>query len=201
MSGLCEFLEDFGETAASAPEATAKIDEAQIESERLAAFEEGYRAGWDDAAKAQTDDGAALSEGLRQSLQDVSFTYHEAYGHVMNAVAPLLEDMVQSLLPQMLRATLGAHIAQTLQDLARDIGGLDVELAVAPEMVSAVEPMVEDDFGFPLRLVSDASLNADQADLRYGESEKQIDLGDLMTTVTEAVHGFAHDHRRKMANG
>ena len=66
---------------------------------QLDAFEEGYRAGWDDAIKAQSDDRTRISE-FAQNLQDLSFTYHEAYSHAINAMTPLLEDIVRSVLPK-----------------------------------------------------------------------------------------------------
>ncbi|MBS0125744.1 ABC transporter ATP-binding protein [Thetidibacter halocola] len=201
MSALCDFLEDFSSTPASSTDMVPMIDEAEIEAHRLAAFEEGYRAGWDDAVKAQSADQAALSDGLRQALQDMSFTYHEAYGQMMTAITPLLEDLVQVLLPGMARATLGAHVVQTLKDLSHEIGALDVELAVSPDAMEAVAPLLEQDFGFPIRLVADSALSTEQADLRFGQSERQIDLAELLNTVTEAVQGFVHDQRRKTANG
>jgi flagellar assembly protein FliH len=67
--------------------------------------------------------------------------------------------------------------------------------------MEAVAPLLEDDFGFPIHLVADPALSPEQADLRFGQSERQIDLGELLNTVTEAVQGFVHDQRRKTANG
>jgi flagellar assembly protein FliH len=173
----------------------------QSEAQRLESFETGYKAGWDDAIQANSDDKARISSALGQHLQDLSFTYHEAYSHVMNVMAPLLEDIVGTLLPNMAREALGAHVVDELQKQAQAIGALDVVIAVAPNRVSAVAPLIEQDFGFPIRLIADDTLGEDQADIRFGETEWQVDLGTLVDSVTSAIQGFAQENRRKVSHG
>jgi flagellar assembly protein FliH len=201
MTGLADYLDDFGEPEQTAVPVEQGPDPAEIEARRLEAFEEGYRAGWDDAVKAQADDATKLSSTFAQHLGDLSFTYQEAYASVMGAVAPLMDEMVQKLLPELARQHLGGHIADQLTALARDIGRSDVVIAVAPGRREAVEPLIEGDFAFPVRVVEDDTLGDDQADIRFGETERQIDLGDMLNTFTEAVEGFAEENGRKIANG
>ena len=207
MSALADLLEDFGAKAqAAGPTATEvpaepQISEAEIEGQKLEAFEKGYRAGWDDAVKAQSDDRTRISSAFGQHLQDLSFTYHEAYTQVMNAVTPLLDEMVRSLLPELARQTLGQHIVEQLQAMSLEIGRMDVVVAVRPERIEAVKPLLDQDFGFPIRLTADDSLAEEQADIRFGATERQIDLSDLAASLAEAVAGFAHDNQRKMKHG
>lgn len=207
MSGLAALLEDFGSAPAPsrakpAPEPVQPaFSEADLEGKKLEAFEKGYRAGWDDAVKAQSDDRTRISSAFGQHLQDLSFTYHEAYTQVMNAVTPLLDDVVGTLLPEIARATLGHHIVEQLQAMSREIGRMEVVVAVAPGKIDAVTPLLDHDFGFPIQLIPDDTLAEEQADIRFGQTERQIDLGDLIASVAEAVEGFAHDNRRKMNHG
>lgn len=204
MTGLQDILEDFGAAVRASPVWTAaepQISDSEIEGMKLESFESGYKAGWDDAVKAHSDDRARISSALGQHLQDLSFTYHEAYSQVMNAVTPLLNEMVQVVLPEIARASLAQHIADQLAGRAKDAGALDVMVAVSPSRIAAVRPLLEQDFGFPIELVEDDTLDEEQADIRFGETETQIDLGDLVASVKEAVDGFTHDNRRKIANG
>jgi hypothetical protein len=204
MSDLHEFLEDFGlllQPAATPQASGPGISEVDLEGQKLESFEKGYRAGWDDAVAAQSDEATRISSAFGQHLQDLSFTYHEAYGQVMSAVTPLLTELVETLLPEVARATLGQHIAEQLKKRANEIGQLEVEVAVAPTRLEAVAPLLEGNFGFPLRLVSDDTLAEEQADIRFGDQERQIDLGDLITSVSEAVQGFAHDNERIRNHG
>lgn len=203
MSLFANLLEDFGTPGAgpSAEPAAPRISETEIEGAKLEAFEKGYKAGWDDAVKAQSDDRTRISSAFGQHLQDLSFTYHEAYSQVMSAVAPILNEMAGTVLPQIARATLSQHIADQLDALTQEIGALGVVIAVAPSRVEAVQGLLQQDFGFPIELAADETLNEDQADIRFGETERQIDLGELIASVAEAVEGFTHDNQRKIAHG
>ncbi|QRF64870.1 hypothetical protein [Ponticoccus alexandrii] len=203
MSLFANLLEDFGTpgTDLSAEPAAPRVSEAEIEGAKLEAFEKGYKAGWDDAVKAQSDDRTRISSAFGQHLQDLSFTYHEAYSQVMSAVAPILTEMAGTVLPQIARATLSQHIAEQLDAMTQEIGALGVVIAVAPSRVDAVQGLLQQDFGFPIELAADDTLNEDQADIRFGETERQIDLGELIASVAEAVEGFTHDNQRKISHG
>lgn len=197
---LRSVLEDFGSTQIR-PLHPGGIATADLEAEKLEAYEQGYRAGWDDAIKAQADDKTRIASDFAQNLQDLSFTYHEAYSRVLNAMSPLLQDMVNTLLPEMARQTLAPHLIEQLETLAGDIGSLKVIIAVAPGNLEAVQPLTTRDFGFPLELTADDTLGEGQADLRFGETEREIDLSDVIQSIGKSVEAFAYDNERKVANG
>lgn len=202
MNPLTQIFEDFGEQKSVQPAASdTAFNEADLEGQKLEAFESGFKAGWDDAIKAQTTESAQMSSALSQHLQDLSFTYHEASNQMLDAVSPLLNEMVSVLLPEMARATIGLHIVEKLKEMAKEIGSVEVRIAVSSEHVAVVNELLAEDFSFPVSVVEDDTLASEQADIRFGSTEKQIDLGDLVASVTEAVAGFAHDNRRKLANG
>lgn len=201
MSALAHLLEDFSPLPGSQGAGRLSLSEAEVEGAKLDAFEKGYKAGWDDAVKAQSEDRTRISSAFGQRLMDLSFTYHEAYGQVMNALTPLLAEMTGAVLPQLARASMAQHIADQLGGLTQEIGALPVILAVAPARIETVEPLLQQDFGFPLQLEADETLSEDQADIRFGKTERQIDLGALVASVTEAVDGFTHDTQRKIAHG
>ncbi|MGR3272717.1 ABC transporter ATP-binding protein [Thalassococcus profundi] len=194
---LRDLLEDFSAPAQPAGASTApEPSDFDLEGAKLQSFEEGYKAGWDDAIAAQSADQSRIASDFAQNLQDLSFTYHEAYSHVMNAMTPLLEEMVRSLLPGLAREALGLQIVEQLQDRAREIGSLAVEISVAPQNVAAIAPLLERDFGFPLNLLPNDTLGDGQADIRFGDSESQVDLTGVLSSIDEAVQGFAHETRR-----
>ena len=65
---------------------TLVLDTGALEDAKLASFESGYSAGWEDAAAAQADDQTRVSADLARSLQSLTFTYHEARNHVLKAI-------------------------------------------------------------------------------------------------------------------
>lgn len=182
---IAHLLEEFGDPSDGTPLAMTDVS---LEEERLAAFEKGYQAGWDDAVKAQSEDARRIGADLAQNLQDLRFTYEEAYGAVLAALRPLLTEMAGAVLPQLARASLAPRIAEMLHDHARAVGRQPIEIAAAPEDLPRLEHLTGD--GIEITLVADDTLAAGQVYLRFGESEAEIDLPGVLAGITAAVSGF-----------
>ena len=97
---------------------------------RLEAYEQGYRAGWEDAAAAHAEDQRRIRVDLARSLQALGFTYQEARSHVLKSLAPLMQDMVGKLLPEMAREALAPTVLETLMPLAEQLADEPVTLVV-----------------------------------------------------------------------
>lgn len=178
MSGLLN-LEDFG----GPPRVTA-------DDRTDTRYEEGYRAGWDDAVAAAEQNQSQVTEDLAKSLADISFGFTEARTHVLNGLAPVLSAMAEKLLPEAAQA----HFAQTVLAAARQIaeGATDypVELAVAPQSRAAVEQILPGDLPFAIEIVEDPLLGPGQAQMRAADIEKVLDLAAAETAIRAAVSDF-----------
>ncbi|MET4128938.1 flagellar biosynthesis protein [Roseovarius sp. MBR-6] len=182
---IAHLLEEFGDPSDGTPLAMTDVS---LEEERLAAFEKGYQAGWDDAVKAQSEDARRITADLAQNLQDLRFTYEEAYGAVMAALRPLLTEMAGAVLPQLARESLAPRIAEMLHDHARAQGRQPIEIAAAPEDLPRLEQLTGD--SLEIALVADDTLAEGQVYLRFGESEAEVDLPGVLAGITAAVSGF-----------
>lgn len=200
MTSLAAYLEDFGSPASG--ESSVSVSDEMLESERLESFDKGYRAGWDDAIKAKAEDGAHLSDGIAQNLQDLSFTYHDVHAQVLSNLTPLFHEILQKILPSLARDTLGAHIAEQLSKIARDIGTVQIEIAVAPGFGAQVSQFVnEASSSLPISVTESTAVSEGQAELRLGAKELSIDLSDVSKQIKEAVHAVLHDQSEKRAHG
>ncbi|PJE27392.1 flagellar assembly protein FliH [Pseudooceanicola antarcticus] len=198
MKSIARILEDFG---APRPTHAPGLSEEELETIRLEAFENGYKAGWDDAAKAARDEQGHIAADFARNLQDLSFTYHEAHGHVLSAVKPLLEDIVEKLLPDAARETLGLRVVDQLEALAREKSTVAVEISVAPDNLRLVEGLADQDFGFPVVMQGDDTLSEGQVFLRFGTEETEIDLGEVTEGIRGALAGFFAEQERKEDHG
>ncbi|MGI3164019.1 ABC transporter ATP-binding protein [Pseudooceanicola sp. 200-1SW] len=198
MKPIVRLLEDFGR-----PEAVAApgLSEDELETLRLEAFENGYKAGWDDAAKASQEEQAHIGADLARNLQDLSFTYHEAHSHMLSSVKTLLEEIVGKILPETARDTLGPRVAEQLETLARQRTAPAVEISVAPSNRGVIDGLAEQDFGFPVRVESDDTLSDGQVFLRFGEEETEIDLGEVTDGIRDALAGFFAEQERMESHG
>ena len=169
---------------------TLVLDTGALEDAKLASFESGYSAGWEDAAAAQADDQTRVSADLARSLQSLSFTYHEARGHVLKAIEPLLRQVVGQLLPVLAKATLSAMVAEVLMPLAEGLAGAPITLMLNPAARSAIEDLVAKTSGLPLILIEEPTLGEGQVYLKLGDVEREVNLDRAVLEISAAVCGF-----------
>lgn len=193
---ISDRLEDFGGYVRGA---AVSLTGVALEEARLASFEKGYQAGWDDALKAQAEDSRQISADFAQNLRDLSFTYEEAYTAVMDGLRPLLEEMLATVLPEMARQSLGARLAEQLHEIAREHGRRPVEIVAAPADMAALQDLAGVDTSLTLTLSEEPSLAEGQVFLRFGECEREIDLADLLQGLGETVAGYFEETRKETA--
>ena len=200
MTSLALYLEDFGTPISG--HTAAVISDEMLETERLESFDKGYRAGWDDAIKAKSDEGAQFADGVAQSLQDLSFTYHEVHAQILSNLGPLFEEILQKMLPRLARETLGAHVADQLASMARDMGTVQIEIAVAPGTAGQVSQLVNGSGArLPITVVEDSDVPEGRADMRLGAKEVSIDLSDVIVQISEAVRAALQGQTEMRAHG
>jgi flagellar assembly protein FliH len=177
-------LESFDPEGSAAAGAALAAD---AEERRLAAYESGYAAGWEDAVAAQAGDARRLREDLARNLRDLSFTYHEARAEVLKGLAPLLRAMIDQVLPETARATLGARIAEVVAAEAERLGSPPVQIVVAPADRAAVEAALPDSPPFDLALAVEPTLAEGQVHFRFGSEERVLDLPALLDRIRALV--------------
>ena len=166
------------------------LDRVALDDEKLAAYETGYRAGWDDASSAVSEDQTRARAELARNMQTLSFTYHEARGHVLKAVEPLLLQIVGQLLPEIARETLAPFVLETLMPLAESLGDAPVTLVINPVARAAVEALLEQATGLPMTIEEEPTLGEGQVYIRMGTFETQVDLDKATADIAAAVRGF-----------
>lgn len=178
------------ETDDSAESETIVTDLSAMEEARLSAYEQGYTAGWDDAAAAQSDEHGRISTELARNFQALGFTFQEARTHVLLAMEPLLRDLVSLVLPRIARDTLPVTVAEVLMPLVNKMAEEPVTLVFNPAMRAAVEKLLDHVAGPPLKFLEEPSLGEGQVYLRLGDSETRIDLDAMTDQIASAIDDF-----------
>lgn len=176
-------------------------DTGHLEEAKLASFEAGYSAGWEDAAAALSEEQNRIRADLARNLQGLAFTYHEARDHVLRALEPLLKEMVARLLPTLARETLGQLVVETLRPMAAERAGAPLTLVINPVSRRAVELVLAENAGLPLQIEEEPSLGEGQAYLRFATSETRIDLDRAIAEIIAAVRDFFALSRKEAPNG
>lgn len=166
------------------------IGDEQRETEKLNAFEAGYQAGWDDAVSAQGESDARLTEDFVQSVQDISFTYHEALAKLTLGMKPLLTALMSRLLPEIADRGLVLQIAAQLGALLENESGGLIEIAVSPEKSGIVKELLDGLTSVPFTIAAEPALSSGQAYLRAGQTEREVNLDQVCAGISEAIDAF-----------
>lgn len=178
------------ETVETHKKATVVTDIGALEEARLAAYEQGYSAGWEDASNATSEDQTRIGADLARSIQALGFTYHEARMHVLRAIGPLLQEMVARLLPEMAREALAPVVLETLMPMAETMADAPVSIVMNPAVRPAIEALLERATGLPLTVIEEPTLGEGQVYLRLGDTETHVDLDRATAEIAAAVRGF-----------
>lgn len=179
---VAAFLEEFADT----PTALRPGSEATQQRD----YETGYKAGWDDASAAQSEAQEQLRTELVQTLQDLSFTFHEARASMVLAMTPVFDQLVQEIVPAALRDTLGLHLVQHLTQAAADSVPDRLTLTLAPQDRDRIEAAFPPDMAAPLELVEDEALAPGQARFQFGTRAARLDLPAVEALIRDSVQGF-----------
>ena len=183
-------LEVFDLPDTPARRSTIVTDATALEDIRMQAYEQGYTAGWDDAAAAQSEDKSRIQADFARNLQTLGFTFQEARMHVLRAIQPLLHEIVTCLLPQVARESLASVALETLMPLADEMADAPVTLVVSPTSRPAVEALLEQATGLPLTVIEEPTLGDGQVYFRLGNIETRLDLDRATTEIASAVRNF-----------
>ncbi len=189
------------DTPETLPPGMVVLDAEQLEEHRIAAYEAGYKAGWEDASAASAAEQGALRADVARNLQAMSFTYHEARTQILRALEPLLAEIAARLLPEIARAALPGQISAILLPLAEQRTEVPVTLAVNPAARTAIEALVSTPSGLPLVVVENPDLGPGQASLRLGEVETRIDLDAAVAAIRSLVRDFFDMPRKERKYG
>lgn len=175
-------LEDFAATAAPDTRAAAE--------DRLHAYEEGYKAGWDDANSTEAQAQDRISAEFSKTLEDMTFGYHEARGHILASLAPLLTDMVARVLPTLAEQGFARTVADTVLPLAEAAADQPLELRICPENASAMARLLDNAPALPVTLVKDDTLGPGQALVSSPRQAREIDIDAMLAALKGALDDF-----------
>lgn len=187
-------LECFGATEVETDQIMTTL--AAMEEQRLAAYDAGYRAGWEDAGAAHDAQRSAEVEAALQHLQDLSFTYHEARQALMAEIAPLMAEVVGKVLPAAAHRSLVPMIVDLLRDKAADLANLPLRVTAPAAVLGQLRSLLGEIEGLPIDYVDAGSGAAGVAVVAFARGETKIDLDSLTMRIGAAVSDYFTSNRQ-----
>ncbi|WP_371168274.1 flagellar biosynthesis protein [Aliiroseovarius sp. 2305UL8-7] len=180
-------LEDFEFAEVSGVLGQTSRTAAEIEAARLASYETGYSAGWDDALQGVDEDKDRIDAAFARNLEDLGFTFHEARSHVLGSLEPMLNALVETLLPEVLQDTLIHVVNEEIMPLAAEAADRPIELRVSSKSRSVLDPLMIRVPTSPLEIREDDTLPDGQVFLRSATAERCIDFSAALSRIRDAV--------------
>lgn len=187
---IAHLLEDFAPQTPVV--AMPEINEAEIEEQKLASYETGYSAGWDDAVTAKDNEVTKISSELANSLEDLSFTFHEAQSQLLETLDPMFKVLTSAVLPDAMAASFGHHIVDQLTDMAKSQADQPINIVVSPGEGAAVRALLTRSFSVPVTVREDVGLSAGQAYLKVGGVERELNSAALIDAIKDSIEAFSH---------
>jgi hypothetical protein len=169
-----------------APEPPAEGDGAGLE-----AFEQGYRNGWDDCIAHETEERRRIGADLAAGLAGVAVTADAVREEILAGLAPLFEQIAGQLLPAVAAEALAPLLADELGRIAAEQAAPEIRMLAAPSACPAIERLVAGMPGLAVAIVPEPAFAEGQVSLRFAGQRRDIDLGEAVDRMTEAIRGFA----------
>jgi flagellar biosynthesis/type III secretory pathway protein FliH len=166
------------------------VEVTAVEEAKVASFEQGYSAGWDDAVAALQGDQTRIRADLARNLQSLAFTFQDARSHVLQAIRPLILEMVDRLLPEVARDTLAPIVLEALTPMADELADAPLTLVLNPAARGQIEDLVTQAAGLPMEIEEEPSLSEGQVYIRFGTVETKVDLSQVTNDIASAVRAF-----------
>ncbi|WP_299899571.1 ABC transporter ATP-binding protein [uncultured Ruegeria sp.] len=195
---IAHLLEDFTTQTGTGP--VLLLDEDALEEQRLAAFEDGYGAGWEDAIRAQEQSRGQISAELARSLQDMSFTYHEAITRMTLSLEPMFASLVQTVLPEMAERGLAARLVEQLCEMARSRAEQPMQIMVPPGCAEKVAALLPQDLHSTPQVIEHSELEPGQARLEVGTSRHEVDCTALLAAIAQIFDAYVFEARKALSN-
>lgn len=154
-----------------------------------ASFEDGYKEGWIDAQAAAQDETSELNSEIATALQEAGFAYFEARQHIFNSMRPLLEAMIDQVVPALARDVLPQKIVEEVLSHAAD-NEPPMHILCAPDIAKPLGDVLARHVTFPIDVKTEVTLTETQAVLKFAESEATIDLGAIVSGMKTALADF-----------
>jgi flagellar assembly protein FliH len=190
---IADFFENFDANSNANTNVPTMSDD-DLEDIRLAAFEKGYAAGWEDALKSQATENSRASNGMAHHLEDISFTFHEAREQFAKCSGEILRLISEKFLPEILHGTLGQHILQEIESILNSSAPDALTIFVPKGKKENFQNLLKLELPMSLYIEEDISLNDDQIALRVIDIEREINVNRTINSMLDAIDTFTFEN-------
>lgn len=167
-------------------------DTEYLEDQKLAAYEKGYAAGWEDAREADRQSDRELQVAVSRNLQSLAFGQHEVRTNLLRALRPLIEGLAEKILPEIAHEAVGAFVVEEIMKLSEQALDQPLTLFVHPASRTLVQNTLQEATGLSFDIRDEPSLLPEQVLIHRIPEERLIDLNDSLARIRDVTRAFFH---------
>lgn len=158
---------------------------------------EGREAARAELAQAQ----GRLRSDVAEAIAAITFTHAEARASLLAALRPLMETVMDRIVPDAARDALPAHVAAAVQQAAAADSAAPLVLRAPPASVPALSDLARRQAGCPLRVEADDSLEAGCVLLEAAAGATLLDADALAEEIRAALSALITPDERLSRHG
>jgi flagellar assembly protein FliH len=181
------FLEDFGQIDARHVDLDRS---AKVGGAERVEFDDGYRAGWEDALAEAAEERSGISRALGERLLELSHSQEAANRAALASLEPLLHELFDKVLPRAADKFFLPVILEEARALLDGAGAQALRVAVCPDEAAAMRALARDAGLDAATIVEDPAMSPSQAMLRHEREERRVDLAEVLARFDDALDEF-----------
>lgn len=182
-------------------ERRTRLSDTELEDLKLAAFEQGFTAGWEDAVKAHSDGNEERKDEIVEALRDAEFSLHEARRGLIASLAPLFSSIMSTVLPAAVAPSLPLHIAEQLKQMCTSVLDQKIEVEVSEEFAERLQGILDEAMCEAVHVIPSSDKSFLGARLRVGREEKEIDMQRLVEEIEQSLAAALNSFTQETSNG
>ncbi|QQA42967.1 hypothetical protein [Pelagovum pacificum] len=163
-------------------------------------YEDGFATGREAGLAEAQEEQARLTEDVALKFSELAFTLEEARSGVLASLEPMLRGLVDTLVPELARASLSPWVVEAIMDAARADSRAPIALLVSEEAHAALSAIAEQQKGLRISVDATATLGGGEVLIRTPERETMLDLDRLVTEIGEALQNLFTEPTTRVAN-
>jgi len=160
-----------------------------FEALRDSAYSEGIKAGAEATSRAFEEEKIRTLAPILEALNDMAFTQVEACRAMVKSMQPMVEQLVETLLPESARMGFGAEVSALICKAFEKAPAAKLIITVSPDTVPAMQSMLA-----PAKaeyaIEPDPSMGGLEARVSWQGGYDQIDLDATLTQIRTAITAF-----------
>lgn len=160
-----------------------------FEALRESAYSDGVKSGAEAASRAFEDEKTRTLAPILEALNDMSFTQVEACQATLKSMRPMIEQMVQTVLPESARVGFGSEIAALLSKAYEKAPASHITISVAPDAVKSIQAALSPSKA-DFKVLGDPALDGLQAKVNWHGGYDQIDIDAALNELRISIDTF-----------